>query len=308
MGREVSPGEDFQNLVRLTRIVRRFRPDVLHLHSSKAGALGRLAARLTGVPTVFSPHNFAHTGHEGSERVRNLYLMVERALAPLTDQLHLTFDQERREALRLGLARPGRVTVVPNGAEIAPLLSIDGANRDPPTIGTFARLWPQKRIDVLLRAASLLVQKDLPFRLAVIGDGPLKGELEELAAHLGLADRTVFMEAPNGAEAAMKEIDIYVLSSSQEAFPLVPIEAMAAGRPVVASAVGAVPEIVTHGETGLLVPPADEAALARALGTLIADPSLRRRMGESGRHEAKTRFPISAMNVRMEELYRAAIQ
>jgi glycosyltransferase involved in cell wall biosynthesis len=308
MVRAVAPADDLRQLARLIRIVRRFEPDVLHAHSSKAGVLGRLAARASGVPVVFSPHNFAHAIHEGPGYLRWLFLMAERLFAPLTTQLHLTYGGEREEALRLGLARPERLMVVPNGIDAGPLLSIPVPDRNPPTVGTYARLWPQKRIDLLLEAAAVLARRGLAFHLEVIGDGPVRGELEGLAHDLGLDGRVRFMNDGVGRAQALEELDIYVLSSAQEAFPLVPMEAMAAGRPVIATAVGALPEIVEDGVTGTIVPVGDGAGLAEAIATLIAEPDLRRSMGAAGRERVTERFAIDRMSDQLEEVYRAALQ
>lgn len=308
MVREVSPREDLRDVVRLVRIMRAFRPDVVHAHSSKAGALSRLAAAAGGPPVVYSPHNFAHLGHEGEAPARSVYLLLERALAPLTSELHLNYEEERIAAVRLGLANADRIAVIPNGIDVVPLLDLPEPQGDPPTIGTFARLWPQKRIDRLLEAAADLAGRGLDFRVAVIGDGPLRSELELHAGRLGLADRTRFIDDGRGAAEALAELDVYVLSSAQEAYPLVPMEAMAAGRAVVATTVGAVPEIVEDGVTGLLVDADDRRALAEALASLLDRPDLRKQLGTSARAAAATRFPIATMSERLDSVYRAASQ
>ena len=306
MVREISPVQDARDLGRLIRIVRAFRPDVIHAHASKAGALGRLAGGACGVPVVFSPQVFAHRIQ--SLRAKTIYLLLERALAPLTDQLHVGYEEERREAIRDGLAGPDRVTVIPNGIDPGPLVSLPDPAGDPPTVGTFARLWPQKRIDLMLSALAEVSARGLDFRVAVIGDGPLRGELERLAGELGLSERTRFIADGRGPADALAELDVYVLSSSEESFPLVPIEAMAAGRAVVATSVGAVTEIVEDGVTGLVVQPDDSGALADAIADLLSEPELRQRLGSAGRVSAASRFPIAAMAGPLDAVYEAASQ
>lgn len=306
MDRSIHPLRDARDLGRVVRIVRRFAPDVVHAHSSKAGVLGRVAGRLCGVPVVLSPHNFAHSIHEGPAWLRRAFLAVERALAPLTSHLHVTYEEEREDALRLGLARPGRVSVVPNGIDAGPLLALPPPTGEPPTVGTYARLWPQKRVDLLLRAAASVMESGADLRVAVVGEGPLRGELEALADTLGIAERTRFVDDPGGPARALALLDVFVLSSVQEAFPLTPMEAMAAGRPVVASRVGAVPEVVEDGVTGLLVDPGDEPGLAAALGRLVADPERREALGTAGRRVAGERFDVAAMAEALDEIYRAA--
>jgi len=236
------------------------------------------------------------------------FLLGERILVPLTDQLHSAYEGERQEALRLGLAHHERDTVVPNGIDVDPLRALPPPAGDPPTIGTYARLWPQKRIDLLLRAVSGLANRGLSFRVAVIGDGPQRRELERLASDLGLADRARFVDDQNGRDWALEELDVYVLSSTQESFPLVPMEAMAAGRPVITTAVGAIPEIVEDRVTGLVVPPGDEAALASAIERVLVEPSLRGKSRLAGREFASKRFGIAAMSSQLDKTYRAAVQ
>ena len=307
MERSIRPVGDARDLGRLVRIVRTYRPDVIHAHSSKAGALGRAAGALTGVPVVFSPHNFAHLIHEGGPWLRMAFLSLERLLAPLTDHLHLAYEQEREQALRWGLARPGKVSVIPNGIATQPLLRLDAAGSSPPRVGTYARLWPQKQLDLLVRAAARLSERGRSFELLIIGDGPLRAELEQLSDSLGMLDHTHYLPDPGGPTQALAMIDVFVLSSAQEAFPLTPMEAMAAGRPVVATAVGAIPQIVEDGRTGFIVPAGDEPALAEALDRLLADSQLRAAMGEAARATAAERFDVSLMAERMDAVYRAAI-
>jgi glycosyltransferase involved in cell wall biosynthesis len=305
MGRSINPLEDLGNLRRLIAIVRGFRPDVVHAHSSKAGVLGRLAGRACGVPVVLSPHNFAHRIYEGGRAARTVFLLVEIALSPLTTHLHVSHGEEKRHALRAGLARRGRVTVIPNGILTSPLLAIADPPRRAPVVGTYARLWPQKRIDILVRAAARLESQGVPVALRIIGGGPLESDLRELIAELGLSDAQILAD-PGGPAAALAMLDIYVLSSVQEAMPLVPIEAMAAGRTVIASAIGGVPEVFDDGTTGLLVAPGDVDALTEALRRVLSDGELRRELGRAAREVARG-YDISRTADALELVYEAAL-
>jgi len=307
MARSIRPGRDARDLGRIVRIVRSFRPDVIHAHSSKAGALGRVAGALTGVPVVFSPHNFAHLIHEGGPLVRRGFRLLERTLAPLTTHLHVAYELERQEAITSGLAESGRVSVIPNGIDTRPLLELDSRPHSPPRVGTFARLWPQKRIDLLLEAAAQLIRASSRVELLVIGDGPLRNSLEEHTRTLGIAESTRFASDPGGPTKALAMLDIFVLSSDREAFPLAPMEAMAAGRPVVATAVGALPEIVEKNQAGLIVPAGDVSALAGALERLLSDRELHDTASRNGRRVARERFDISVMAERMDAVYQTAI-
>jgi glycosyltransferase involved in cell wall biosynthesis len=305
MERNIQPRADAAYLRALVAIVRGFRPDVIHAHSSKAGVLGRVAGALTRTPVVFSPHNFAHRIHEGGLPKRAAFFAIELALAPLTAHLHTSHAAEARHALRTGLGRRGRVSVIPNGIDAAPLLALAPPPARPePVVGTYARLWPQKRVDLLLRAAAILRDDGFTLPVRVIGDGPLREELGALARDLGLDAE--FVPDPGGPAQALALLDLYVLSSDQEAQPLVPIEAMAAGRPVVATAVGGVADVVQDGVTGLLVAPGGAAALARAIGRVVSDGDLRARLAAAGR-DAAAGFDAAAMAQAMDAVYERVV-
>ena len=306
MDRRVRP-TDLYELVRLTRIVAGYRPDVIHAHSSKAGVLARLAGRVTGTPVVFSPHNFSYRIHEGSAPARLAFLAIERLLAPLTAHLQVSYQAEYEDAVRVGTGTTRNTSVVPNGIETGPLLNLPKPTGDPLRVGTYARLWPQKSIDVLLRSAAICLRRGLVFDVLIIGEGPLRASLMALASELGIEGRTRFLDDPGGAVAALANLDVFVLSSSVEALPLTPMEAMAAGRTVIATRVGGVSGVVSDGETGLLVEPNDTEALAAAIERVVKDASLRERLAAAGRRTAEARFDIAAMASAFEAIYQAVL-
>ncbi len=166
-------------------------------------------------------------------------------------------------------------------------------------VGALARLDPIKGLDLLLRAAAPLESVEL----TVIGEGPARAELEALANELGLSDRVRFVPWADDARRRLAELDVFVLPSRNEGFPLSIVEAMLAGRPVIATDVGSVSEAVGE-ETGILVPPGDVARLQAAISELVADPARRRRLGEAGRRRALDRFTSAAMARAFETLYR----
>ncbi len=163
--RSVRPRMDLVHLVRLRRVVRSCRPDVVHLHSSKAGVLGRLAARSEGVPVVYSPHNFAFQAYEGGALARAAFYLVERVLAPWTDCLHVVSDEEYESAVEHRMARRQRCVKIHNAIDAEPLLRLDPPPaRTPVVIGTFARLYEQKRLDLFLEALAELHLRGVSFR------------------------------------------------------------------------------------------------------------------------------------------------
>ena len=306
--RAVRLTEDMQHLVRLRRIIRQFHPDIVHVHSSKAGTLGRLAARFERVPVVFSPQNFAFRAYEGSAVARGVFYAIERALAPLTDCLHTVSDDEYENAVRHGMAPSHRCGKIHNAIDLAPLLRLDPPPvRRPPVIGTFARLYGQKRLDLFLDALAELLRRDVPFRGLLIGDGPLRARLRAHAEMLGLQHAIEFDASPHDAVAALSRIDIFALTSSHEACPLTVMEAMAAERAVAVSRVGMIPELLGDERAGLIFEPNDAAAIADALQRLVEDISLRQAVAAAGREKARRRFAPELMSRRMEALYATAL-
>lgn len=309
VGRSVRPGDDVRQLLRLHGIFRDFRPDLVHLHSSKAGVLGRLAARPEGIPVVFSPHNFAYRAYEGRRATRAAFYLVERGLARWTDGLHVVSKDEFENAVAHRMAPSERCWTVPNGIDIEPLLCMDAPPLRPlPVIGTFARLFEQKRLDLFLDALAELRRRDVRFRGLIIGDGPLRTELHTQADLLGLGDTVEFDSTPHDTVASLQRIDIFALSSSHDACPLTLMEAMAAERMVVATRVGGVPEIVSDGRSGLVVPFGDPVRFADALQRAVEDVPLRNGLAAAARAKARRRFGVNDMAARLEPLYDAVAQ
>jgi glycosyltransferase involved in cell wall biosynthesis len=257
---------------------------------------------------VYSPQNFAYRSYEGGLSSRALFFGIERALAPLTSCLHVVSNDEYEDAVGRGMAPSNRCGTIHNGIDIDPLLDIA-----PPspgkrvTIGTFARLFAQKRIDVFLDALRAIRQRGLDFDAVVIGDGPERTRLIEHARAIGLDRDVIFDSTPHDAVAALRRIDVFALTSSHDACPLAVMEAMAAARPVIATDVGAVSQIVTTGDSGLVVPQGDVEALADAMEQLIVSAPLRESLALAARAKAKRRFGSELMAGRMEALYATAL-
>jgi glycosyltransferase involved in cell wall biosynthesis len=302
MDRPVRPLDDVRNLRRLKKVIREFRPDVIHAHSSKAGVLARLAGRSSRTPVVLSPHNFAYRAYEGSAAARLVFFVIERLLAPLTSHLHAICEDEYINALRWRMASSRKSSIVPNGIDLDPFLGISHEGDSALVVGSYARLRPPKRHDLLLQAAAALAPAVPGFEVAIIGEGPQRPELEEMAREVGLADRTRFLDDP-GPVGALSDIDIFVLASSHEVYPIALMEAMAAGCAVVATAVGGVPEMIDHGRTGLLVPPGRADRLAEELERMLKDDDLRARLADAARREARSRFTAETMAKAIEAMY-----
>ncbi|HLF49729.1 MAG TPA: glycosyltransferase family 4 protein, partial [Methylomirabilota bacterium] len=278
-------------LVRTIRLLRTFRIDVVHSHGKGPGLYGRLAAWRAGASAVHTFHGIHYGGYPGP--LRALYFALERALSRLSHTIINVSASQEAEGLRLGLFRPSQSVVIVNGIDLADLDRIIagspvrreslGVASTVPVLGCVTRFDPVKRIDTLLRALRALASRDPRVTLVLVGGGGEEERIRRMVAELGLGKQVVFTGLLEEPARIYPALDLYVSTSLKEGLPLSLVEAMGAGRPVVATDVPGHRDVVVHGETGLLVPPEDPAALAGAISSLLADPERRRRMGEAGR-------------------------
>lgn len=298
--RRPAPFADLRALVEIFRRLREMSPDLISLHSSKAGTLGRIAGRALGIPTIFTAHGWAFT--EGkSPGKRRLYRSIERLMAPLARRIVTVSEADRRLALSEGVGRPDQLETIHNGMPAIPGALLADPGRTPPRLTMVARFAPQKDHQALLAALSTL--RNLDWRLDLVGEGSTKQEVKERARSLGLEKRVSFLGFRTDVAQVLSRSQIFVLASNWEGFPRSILEAMRAGLPVVASDVGGVGEAVRPGVTGVLVPRGDVAALVPELRRLLRDPDLRIRMGERGRSRFEEEFTFELFVERTLRLY-----
>ena len=325
LGRRVRPLSDVRAFAQLVRAVFRERPDVIHTHTAKAGALGRAAAGLYNATRGRARRAVVvHTFHghvlEGYFRpAANVAIRTaERALGTLTDRIVAVAPGQRDDLVgRYHIAPASKVDVVRLGLDLSRLLTVDDASPDlrrelliDPTalvVGYVGRLVPIKSVDTLLRAFARLSFDPSP-RLVIVGEGPERAALESLAADLGIAARVRFAGWRQDLEAVYRTFDITVVSSRNEGTPVALIEAMAAGRAVVAANVGGVPDVVTDESVGLLVEPGSVAALSGALEALGRDPAARRRLGAAARRSVAERYSVDRLIADLDHLYRTGLE
>jgi len=312
LGREIRPLSDVRTVWRLMQVVRRERPHIVHTHTAKAGALGRLAAILCGVPIiVHTYHGHVLRGYFSPAKTA-VYRAIERMLALGTDRLLTVTDRVGQELQALGVGRPAHYRTLPLGFDLAPLLVAErrrGELRaelqvgDAPLVGIVARLVPIKAHDVFLAMAARVRQTYSTAVFVIVGDGELRTSLEQRAVDLGLAGAVRFLGWRADIDRLYADIDVVVLTSRNEGSPVALIEAMAAGVPVVSTEVGGVADVVQHGATGLLAPMDDDAALARHVVTLLGDRDLGRRMGQRGRAIVAATYSADRLVSDIEALY-----
>lgn len=312
LGRELAPLRDLVTLFKLWRLMRRLRPDIVHTHTAKAGFVGRLAAWLARVPVrVHTYHGHVFHGYFGPLKTR-LFLALERLTARLTHRLIVISPAQRAElAHTYRIARPDKFVIVPLGLDLAPFATTprhQGHFRaaydipaQVPLIGSVGRLVPIKNHALLLEAA-VRVRAVLPTaHFVIVGDGDLRPAIEAQAQALGLARAVTFTGFLRDLRPVYSDLDALVISSHNEGTPVSIIEALAAGVPVVSTAVGGVPDLLQQGAFGRLVPPGDAQALAQALiAAVLAPPT---------DHEAIQRavlaeYDIARLTNTLQALYR----
>lgn len=283
MQREIAPLADLRTLFALVRLIRRVRPNVVHTHTAKAGFIGRLAAFVAGVPVIVHTfHGHVFEGYFGRAKT-GAFIQLERAAARISDAILTISDRLRDDLIRLRIAPPERIRVVPLGLPLAGLADLDGLrdslrqemgySTDHRLVGMIGRLVPIKRHELFLAAARRVIDEVPQARFLIVGDGECRADLEAATAQLGLTEVVRFTGWRTDLAPVYADLDAVVISSLNEGTPVSIIEAMAAGVPVISTAVGGVPDLLREGELGRLVPPEDPAALAEAIvATLRSNP------------------------------------
>ena len=313
MVRAVRPWADLRAWRGLVRHLRKLQPDLVHTHSSKAGMIGRAAARRGGVAAVVhTPHGFPFTMDVSPAR-RALYRVLERRAAGWSNAIVCVSREEARLARTCGIAAGDALRLIPNGVDPAGP-GIDPARRDTLRrelgagprcclVGAVGRLSRQKGFDVLLRAVHRLQADRADLRCVVIGDGEDRPALEALQRELGLRRHVQFLGQRSDAQALTAACDILAAPSRWEGLPYAVLDAMACGVPVAAGRVGGIVDAVADGETGLLVARDDPSGLADALARLAGDRELRKRLGQAAARRIRDAFPLERMVQQIEALY-----
>ena len=320
MRRSILPVKDYRTYHRLVRLLRDLRPDVVHTHSSKAGILGRWAADRARVPAVIQTiHGLAFTAST-SRVVNSVYKMMERQAAPLTTRIVCVADAMAEQSLAAGIGTAEQYVTVYSGMKTRPFLNPPvpreamrqtlGLREQHVAVGTIARLFHLKGHDDLLDVAPALCRKFPQLRFLWIGDGILRESFERRIASMGLSDRFIFtgLVPPERVPELTGAMDILVHPSRREGLARALPQGSLAGVPVVTYDIDGNREGAIDGETGFVLPPFDKSKLAAAIEVLLADPSLRRSMGEAGRAFAMGRFDAGVMMDALDGVYEDALR
>jgi glycosyltransferase involved in cell wall biosynthesis len=319
--REPSPLRDALATVRLAQLIRRERPHVVHTHTAKAGALGRVATALARLPdrpvVVHTFHGHVLRGYFGPVRSGG-FRLLERLLASLSDALVAVSPEVRDDLVALGVAPRSKFAVVRLGIELEQRVAAPKDARVeartllgvPPErflVGWLGRMTGVKRTEDVLLALARLRGLGVDAALCMVGDGPDREALEEHAHRIGVARHVLMLGYQEDVARWYAAFDAIVLPSGNEGTPVSVIEALAARTPVVATRVGGVPDVVRDGVDGFLVPASDVDAVAERLALLAGDPELRDRMGEAGRARVLARYAVDRLVGDVDRLYRSLL-
>jgi glycosyltransferase involved in cell wall biosynthesis len=311
--RRVSPFYDLKAFFALIKILRHEHPDIVHTHTSKAGILGRWAAFFARVPIIIhTPHGHVFWGYFG--RCKVLFcIILERLTACITDKIIALTDQEKKDHFHFRIALEDKFSVVHSGINLDKFFntSVDPAamkrSLEIPegnlVVGTAGRLTHVKGHRYLIEAAGRIVDVRLDTTFVFLGDGEVLNELKNMAFRLGIEENVKFLGWRQDVADVMSAFDVFVLPSLNEGMGRVLVEAMAMGKPIVASDVGGISDLVIHGKNGYLVPVGDVETLAVRIKELLDDPGKREEMGNTGRRYAAG-YSSEAMVKKIDQLYR----
>jgi len=307
--RGVNPLFDFGlGLVEIYRLIKREKPDILFLCSSKAGAMGSLIGRLLKTPKIIYRIGGWTFNDPWPSWKKKLYIFLEKKTAKFKDIIVNNAESDRQQAIKLGIKPKEKIITIYNGVDVEKLdfLAKDEAKifLGVPfgiVIGTIANFYPPKGLDYLIKAADLI--KDNNIKFVIIGEGEETRKLENLVKEYNLGDKFFLLGAIPEAYKYLKAFDVFVLSSVKEGFPWTILEAMAAEIPIIATEVGAVPEIIQTDKNGLLIEPASPQVIADSIMKLLRDERFRNNIAAEGRKTVKEKFNLKKMVAQYENLF-----
>lgn len=313
--RAVSPWFDAMAVIKLHRYLRQRKFDVVHTQTAKAGMVGRLAARLAGIPVIiYTAHAFPFHEYLSPWRIR-LYAFLERLAARLCDLTVVDSEAVRSRGIEMRVGSSASIKVIPMGIDTDQFDPAEYANErqairaelglapDRTVVGVIARLVESKGLDCLLHAIEPLAQQHPELQCLIVGDGPLREELATLARRLNLEDRVVFAGYRRDVPKVLSAMDIFVSPTHREGFGVAVAEAMAMAIPVVTSRIPPLNEIVTNGETGLLAEVGNPGEFSRAIEILLIKPERRSEIGKAARQHIISDFSVKGMCEAHEQLY-----
>jgi glycosyltransferase involved in cell wall biosynthesis len=302
--RDIHLFRDYLAVKECIQLINEIQPNIIHVHSSKAGVVARIAAWISKLPVVFTAHGWGFS--PGTPKFRRIVALVaEKLLALFSSKIICVSENDRLLAKKSSVGNQDLLQVVRYGISNIPQ-TFANPSTQPPRLIMVARFNEQKDQTSLLQAIAQL--QKYPIHLDLVGSGPFLESCKALAKFLGIEDRVSFLGDRTDVADLLAQYQIFILSTHYEGLPISILEAMRAGLPVVATKVNGIPEEVIDGETGLLVPRQDVSALRTALAVLIQSPNLRQQMGEAGRQKFEREFTVERMINETKAVYDKALE
>ncbi|MBW7618016.1 glycosyltransferase family 4 protein [Citrobacter portucalensis] len=304
--REITLPKDVKAIFKIRSILKKIKPDIISLHSSKAGIVGRLAAIGLGIPVIFTAHGWSFANGVGKKR-QIIYCLIERMLSCLARKIITVSQQDKDLAIKYKVSNDVSQIVIHNGMPEVNFSSFKtrATNDELIKLISIARFSEQKDHKSLFLALSNLT--NYKWRLTLVGKGPLMSHYENFSKSLGIYDRIDFLGERNDVANLLASSDVFLLISNWEGFPRSILEAMRGGLPVIASEVGGVNESVENGKTGFLVPKGDVETLTNALIKVLTDESLRHYLGVNGRESFLRKYTFDIMYNKTISVYRSLL-
>jgi glycosyltransferase involved in cell wall biosynthesis len=310
--REISPIKDFRALIEIYKILKDQKPDIVHTHSSKAGILGRIAAKMAGVKTIF--HTIHGYGFNERQKiyVKYLYIYLERFCSMITKKLICVANEDIRKGLEYHIAKRDKFITIRAGVHInfyknyKPQKQTRDAfiyDQNTKIISTIGPFKPQKNLADFIRAAKIISDNVSNIRFLMIGDGQQRSQLEGLIDELGVKDKILLLGWRNDVCEILCSSDIFVLTSLWEGLPCTVVEAMCCKKAVIANAVDGVKEIVKDNETGFLIKPLDYPETAKKAIYLLNNDDINLKFGERAQASIGDEFDIDFVVSQHEKLY-----
>ncbi|MCZ2844970.1 MAG: glycosyltransferase family 4 protein [Candidatus Bathyarchaeota archaeon] len=311
--RRINPIYDLLALFSLYVFLIREKPSIVHTHTSKAGLLGRLAAKLAGVPIIIhTPHGHVFFGYFGPVKTK-IFIILENFASAITNKMIALTNKERDDHVLFRITDEDKFVVIPSGVKLNKFRELPfnekqnlkkelGIPENSLIIGTVGRLEPVKGPEFLIKAAKHIISKYPDAFFIFTGNGYLRQNLDRIASKLGLRENIIFMGWRDDAARIISAYDVFVLPSLNEGMGRVLVEAMALGKPIVASNIGGIPDLVIHGKNGFLVSPKNPKELAKYIQILLEDEKKREKMGLAGK-EMALNFSAENMVEKIVELY-----
>jgi glycosyltransferase involved in cell wall biosynthesis len=311
--RNINLFKDLMAFLKIYRVLRKEKFDIVHTHTSKAGLLGRLAAKLARVPIIiYTPHGHVFFGYFSSLKTK-IFILLEKLASPLADKIVALTNGEKEDYISYKITSERRLAIICSGIDLNRFkeLSSDeklkikkelGIPENSLVVGTAGRLVPVKGPEFLIEASKIIVSKYPDTYFLFAGDGPLRQSLEKKACRMGVKENIIFLGWRDDIHKIISIFDIFVLPSLNEGMGRVLVEAMALRKPIVASRVGGIPDLVSQGKNGFLVPPKNPMELAEHIQLLLEDRGKREAMGSAGK-ETISNFSKERMIEDTEKLY-----